>query len=80
MRVGYVNTNTVVNTNYFGYIGAVGTNKPILNFVIDPKLLARIDEFWHVNRFATRSEGVRWLIEAALDKKLKPAQSATKAE
>jgi metal-responsive CopG/Arc/MetJ family transcriptional regulator len=46
--------------------------KPILNFVVDRELLDRIDEFWHDNRFPTRAEAVRWLIQAALDKKLAP--------
>jgi hypothetical protein len=53
--------------------------KPILNFVVDRELLGRIDGFWHDNRFPTRAEAVRWLIEAALDKKLAP-KAAKKGE
>lgn len=49
--------------------------KPILNFVVDPKLLDQIDTFWHENKFPTRAESVRWLIQAALDKKLAPPRS-----
>ena len=54
--------------------------KPILNFVIDPDLLSRIDGFWHDNRFPTRAEAVRWLIQAALDKKLAPKAAGKKGE
>jgi metal-responsive CopG/Arc/MetJ family transcriptional regulator len=54
------------------------TSKPVVNLVLDPELLSRIDEFWHDQRFNARSEAMRWLIEAALDKKLtpKPAKKA----
>lgn len=50
------------------------TDKPIINLVIDPSLLSAVDNFWHDNRFVSRSEAVRWLIQAALDKGLKPAK------
>jgi len=42
------------------------TDKPILNFVIEPALLKRIDDYRFKNRFATRSEAVKWLIDFAL--------------
>jgi len=48
------------------------TDKPILNLVVDPTLLGRLDDFWHENRFGSRSEAIRWLLHTALDKKLKP--------
>jgi metal-responsive CopG/Arc/MetJ family transcriptional regulator len=54
--------------------------KPILDFVIDPALLERVDDFWHDNRFPTRAEAVRCLIEAALDKKLVPKTAGKKRE
>jgi Arc/MetJ-type ribon-helix-helix transcriptional regulator len=38
----------------------------------------RIDDFWHEDRFTSRSEAIRWLIQAALDKKLKPGKAAAK--
>lgn len=50
----------------------MGTEKPILNFVIDLELRDRVDDFWHEHRFKTRAEAIRWLIRAALDKKLAP--------
>jgi metal-responsive CopG/Arc/MetJ family transcriptional regulator len=57
------------------YIRHMGnTDKPIINLVIDPSLLLAVDNFWHDNRFVSRSEAVRWLIQAALDKNLKPAK------
>jgi metal-responsive CopG/Arc/MetJ family transcriptional regulator len=54
------------------YTGCV-TTKPIVNLALDPSLLSRIDDFWHDHRFNARSEAIRWLLEAALDKKLVPA-------
>lgn len=45
------------------------TEKPILNFVIDPKLLKRVDAFRFKNRFATRAQAVKWLLSWALDQK-----------
>jgi metal-responsive CopG/Arc/MetJ family transcriptional regulator len=54
--------------------------KPILNFVIEPALLRRLDDFWHDNRFPTRAEAVRWLIQAGLDKKLTPKAAGKKGE
>jgi metal-responsive CopG/Arc/MetJ family transcriptional regulator len=48
------------------------TDKPIINLVVDTELLEQVDEFWHEKRFASRSEAIRWLIRAALDKKLTP--------
>jgi metal-responsive CopG/Arc/MetJ family transcriptional regulator len=44
------------------------TTKPVINLVLDPDLLARIDTFWHEQRFNARSEA----IDAALTKKLAP--------
>lgn len=55
---------------YTSHMG--NTDKPILNLVVDPALLERVDEFWHENRFVSRSEAIRWLIQTALEKKLKP--------
>lgn len=46
--------------------------KPILNFVIDPKDLDRIDTFWHKNKFPSRAAAVKWLLTWALDQKPKP--------
>ena len=69
--------SVLVNMPHTIYTGHMGnTEKPILNLVVDPALLARLDDFWHENRFASRSEAIRWLIQAALDKKLKPGKPA----
>lgn len=54
------------------------TEKPIINLVMDPALLSKVDEFWHENRMTSRSEAIRWLIQAALDKKLKPGKATAK--
>jgi metal-responsive CopG/Arc/MetJ family transcriptional regulator len=45
---------------------------------VDRELLHRIDGFWHDNRFPTRAEAVRWLIQPALDKKLAPKATGKK--
>lgn len=42
------------------------TKKPILNFAVEEELLKRIDDFRFENRFYTRSEAIRHLIEKAL--------------
>jgi hypothetical protein len=69
---------TVVNIDCIVYIELWMGTKPILNFVIDPALLRRLDDFWHDNRFPTRAEAVRWLIQAALNKKLAPKAAGGK--
>ncbi|HLN03637.1 MAG TPA: ribbon-helix-helix domain-containing protein [Bryobacteraceae bacterium] len=53
--------------------------KPLLNFYIDKELLDRVNEFWHEHRFPARAEAIRWLIQAALDKKLAPKAGVLKA-
>jgi hypothetical protein len=50
----------------------MGTDKPLLNFVIDPALLKRLDDFRFKQRFPTRAAAIKWLLEAALDAKLTP--------
>jgi metal-responsive CopG/Arc/MetJ family transcriptional regulator len=54
------------------------TNKPVVNLALDQALLSRIDTFWHDHRFNARAEAMRFLLEAALDRKLspKPAKKA----
>jgi hypothetical protein len=52
----------------------------MINIGIAPELLERIDTFRFENRFATRVEAIRWLIQAALDKKLRPGKAAAKGE
>jgi hypothetical protein len=48
------------------------TDKPILNFVIDPDLLKRVDDFRYEKRFPTRAAAVKWLLEWALEQKPEP--------
>jgi metal-responsive CopG/Arc/MetJ family transcriptional regulator len=47
-----------------------------LNLSLPEDLLERLEDFWHDNRFSSRSEAIRWLLQAALDKKLKPAKTS----
>ena len=43
-----------------------------LNLSLPDDLIKRVEDFWHDNRFASRSEALRWLIQEALNKKLRP--------
>jgi hypothetical protein len=47
---------------------------------LDAALIKRLEDFRFGNRFQTRTEAVRWLIEAALDKKLAPKAAGKKGE
>ena len=48
------------------------SEKPYLNFVIEPDLLKRVDDFRFKQRFPTRAAAVKWLLDAALKAKLAP--------
>jgi hypothetical protein len=47
----------------------MASDKPLLNFVIEPDLLKRLDDFRFKNRFATRAAAIKWLLAWALDQK-----------
>lgn len=47
---------------------------PILNFVIEPELLKRIDDFRFKQRFESRAGAIKWLLEWALKQKPVPAK------
>jgi hypothetical protein len=51
------------------------SEKPYLNFVIEPDLLKRVDDFRFKQRFATRAAAVKWLLDAALKAKLAPKET-----
>jgi hypothetical protein len=44
-------------------------NKTLLNFIVDDRLLERIEDFRFKNRFATRAAAIRWLLDWALKQK-----------
>lgn len=50
-------------------------NQRYVNILFDQATLDRIDNFRFEQRFASRTEAIRWLIQAALDKKLKPGKT-----
>jgi hypothetical protein len=52
----------------------VPSDKPLLNFVIDPALLKRVDDFRFRQRFASRAEAIKWLLAWALDQKPTPRE------
>jgi len=45
------------------------TDKQFLNFLIEPALLKKVDDFRFKNRFATRAATIKWLLEWAVDQK-----------
>jgi metal-responsive CopG/Arc/MetJ family transcriptional regulator len=44
------------------------TEKPILTFAVDKKLLKRINDFRFDNRIETKSEAIRKLVQDALNR------------
>jgi len=48
------------------------SDKPLLNFIIEPDLLKRIDDFRFKHRFESRAAAVKWLLEWALNQKPEP--------
>ena len=50
----------------------MGSEKPLLNFVIEQDLLNRIDDYRFTNRFATRAAAIKWLLAWALDQSPAP--------
>ena len=48
------------------------SEKPYLNFVIEPELLKRLDDFRFKQRFATRAAAIKWLLDWALKQKPTP--------
>lgn len=54
------------------------TDKPILNFIVDPVMLRRIDDYRYRNRFPTRAAAVKWLIEYAIKQNPRPDEEGRK--
>jgi len=52
------------------------SEKPYLNFVIEPELLKRLDDFRFKQRFATRAAAIKWLLDWALSQKPVPEKEA----
>jgi hypothetical protein len=53
----------------------MGTEKPLLNFVIEPELLKRLDDYRFKHRFDSRAAAIKWLLDAALKAKLAPKET-----
>jgi hypothetical protein len=47
----------------------MAAEKPLLNFLVEPDLLKRIDDFRFKNRFDSRAAAIKWLLGWALDQK-----------
>jgi len=52
----------------------MASEKPLLNFVIDPNLLRRLDDFRFKNRFGSRAAAIKWLLDWALNQKPTPKE------
>lgn len=50
----------------------MSSDKPLLNFVIEPELLKRLDDFRFKHRFASRAAAIKWLLEWSLKQNPKP--------
>jgi hypothetical protein len=57
------------------------TTNPIVNFVVSPELLRRIDTYHHKHHFPTRAAAIKFLIGYALRQNPKPtAEDLTAGE
>ncbi len=45
------------------------STKPLINLVMDPELVERIDDFRFANRFPSRAAAIKWLLTWALDQR-----------
>lgn len=43
------------------------STKPVLNLIMEPELIERIDDFRFANRFPSRAAAIKWLLTWALD-------------
>lgn len=50
------------------------SDKPYLNFIVEPELLKKVDDFRYKHRFPTRAAAIKWLLDAALKAKLAPKE------
>lgn len=57
-----------IYTLYLPYMA----DKPLLNFLIEPELLKRLDDFRFKHRFDSRAAAIKWLLAWALDQKPAP--------
>ena len=57
---------------YIGYGEIVPSDKPLLNFIVEPALLQRLDDYRFKHRFPTRAAAIKWLLEWALKQNPKP--------
>jgi len=53
----------------------MSSDKPLLNFVIEPELLKRLDDYRFKHRFDSRAAAIKWLLDAALKAKLAPKET-----
>jgi hypothetical protein len=61
-------------------LNGVPSSKPFVHLVLEPKLLARIDDFRFGFRLPSRSEAIRFLIEAGLESGMGPGDLPSESE
>jgi metal-responsive CopG/Arc/MetJ family transcriptional regulator len=44
----------------------------MINFVMDPKLIDQVDDFWHEHKFKSRAATITWMIQYTLEQKPVP--------
>jgi hypothetical protein len=69
-RAAIVNRNRIDYTDFM----PPPSDKQYLNFIVEPELLKRLDDFRYKNRFPTRAAAIKWLLDWALDQKPKAGE------
>jgi len=59
----------IVNSGNMVYARHMSTDKPLLNFYVDPAFLKRVDDFRFKHRFPSRAAAIKWLLDWAMDQK-----------
>jgi hypothetical protein len=59
----------ILSVELVSVIVAIVTKKPILNFVIDPDLLLRVDAYQHKHHIPSRAAAIKHLLAWALKSK-----------
>jgi hypothetical protein len=67
---------THIDVDY--HIDMKNTTSVVINFTIDPRLLQRIDDYWHQYRLPNRAKTFKHLVTLALDQQRKARPKSRK--
>lgn len=56
------------------------STKPLINLVMEPELIERIDDFRFARRFPSRAAAMKWLLTWALDRQPEGKRTAEQEE